>query len=87
MIHFVIKLILHFAFSQVQRGVTVLPKSCTPKRIEENAAIFDFELSDSDMALLNGMHRPDGRVILPLLENGKPADAAHPDHTYNCEEF
>ncbi|KAK9464306.1 NADP-dependent oxidoreductase domain-containing protein [Lipomyces arxii] len=36
----------------LQRGMVPLPKSSTPKRIEENAQLFDFSLSDNDMELL-----------------------------------
>eukprot|EP00455_Lapot_gusevi_P027461 TRINITY_DN2909_c0_g1_i1.p1 TRINITY_DN2909_c0_g1~~TRINITY_DN2909_c0_g1_i1.p1 ORF type:complete len:299 (-),score=76.95 TRINITY_DN2909_c0_g1_i1:118-1014(-) len=36
----------------VQCGHIVLPKSVTPSRIQENAAIFDFALSDADMERL-----------------------------------
>lgn len=39
----------------VQRGICVIPKSTNPKRIAENAAIFDFQLSDLDMELINSM--------------------------------
>ncbi|XP_077356251.1 aldo-keto reductase Mvan_2161 [Festucalex cinctus] len=41
----------------VQQGVPVLPKSSTPERIRENARIFDFTLSDSDMAKLSALDR------------------------------
>lgn len=39
----------------VQQGVLPLPKSTTPARIQENAEVFDFELSDSDLATLAAM--------------------------------
>lgn len=34
----------------VQRGVTVIPKSTRQERIEENFAIWDFSLTTSEMA-------------------------------------
>lgn len=34
----------------VQRGVTVIPKSVHRERMEQNMAIWDFQLSDADMA-------------------------------------
>jgi diketogulonate reductase-like aldo/keto reductase len=33
-----------------QKGHVVIPKSVTPSRIQENIALFDFKLSDQDMA-------------------------------------
>lgn len=41
----------------VQRGDVVFPKSATRSRIEENFAIFDFELGTADMAALSGLDR------------------------------
>ncbi len=41
----------------VQRGDIVFPKSVTPKRIEENFALFDFELSDHDVAELTALDK------------------------------
>lgn len=41
----------------VQKGLVVLPKSVTPKRIQENIAIFDFELDDKDMTQLSQLDR------------------------------
>ncbi|CAG9791334.1 unnamed protein product [Diatraea saccharalis] len=37
----------------IQRGVAVLPKSFTKSRIEENLNIFDFELSEQEMAIVD----------------------------------
>ena len=44
----------------LQRGVIVLPKSTHRERIEQNAQVFDFELSADDMAVLDGLDRTGG---------------------------
>ena len=44
----------------VQRGVVVLTKSTHRERIQENAAIFDFTLSEQDMAALDALDRGGG---------------------------
>ncbi|WP_456945875.1 aldo/keto reductase [Geodermatophilus sp. SYSU D00697] len=41
----------------VQRGDVVFPKSVTRSRVEENFAIFDFELDESAMAAITGLDR------------------------------
>src|SRR3954449_10172635 len=44
----------------VQREVPVIPKSVRRERIEENAQIFDFELSDDEMAALDSLDTTGG---------------------------
>jgi len=44
----------------VQRGVPVIPKSTHRERIEENAQIFDFSLSDDEMAALEALDKTHG---------------------------
>ncbi|MEU1398713.1 aldo/keto reductase [Micromonospora zamorensis] len=41
----------------VQRGDIIFPKSTTPKRIEENTRIFDFELDDTAMERITGLNK------------------------------
>jgi 2,5-diketo-D-gluconate reductase A len=41
----------------VQRGDVVFPKSVTRSRIEENFAIFDFELDEADMTAISALDR------------------------------
>jgi 2,5-diketo-D-gluconate reductase A len=46
----------------IQRGDIVFPKSMNRARMEENARIFDFELSPEDVRAINGLDRgPAGR--------------------------
>lgn len=53
----------------VQRGNVVFPKSATPARIAENARIFDFELSDADMAAITALDRDERTGSHPDEEN------------------
>jgi 2,5-diketo-D-gluconate reductase A len=39
----------------IQQGHIVLPKSMRRERMAENLAVFDFELSDSEMASLDAL--------------------------------
>jgi diketogulonate reductase-like aldo/keto reductase len=39
----------------IQLGNVVIPRSANPERIKSNLAVFDFELSDDEMATLNGL--------------------------------
>jgi len=68
---------------QVQRGVVVIPKSVTASRIVENSQLFDFSLTEEEMADIDSFDC-NGRIIVPML-NGKPRDAAHPHYPFNIE--
>jgi 2,5-diketo-D-gluconate reductase A len=41
----------------IERGDIVFPKSVTPARIKENFEVFDFELSEGDIAEISGLNR------------------------------
>ncbi len=43
----------------LQRGDIVFPKSTTPERVEENFDVFDFTLTQEDMAAIDGLDRND----------------------------
>ena len=52
----------------IQRGDIIFPKSTTPSRIQENFELFDFELTEDDMAAISALDKgEDGRT------------GAHPD--------
>ncbi|MCK8635040.1 aldo/keto reductase [Apilactobacillus kunkeei] len=41
----------------LQNGVTIIPKSSTPQRVVENADLYDFELSDHEMKLIDDLNQ------------------------------
>jgi 2,5-diketo-D-gluconate reductase A len=47
----------------VQRDIPVIPKSTKRERIEENAQIFDFELSEGDLAALDALDETGGTAV------------------------
>ncbi len=41
----------------LQRGTAIVPKTSHPERLLENVALFDFALSDSEMAAISGLNQ------------------------------
>jgi len=41
----------------LQRGTAIVPKTSNPDRLLENIALFDFELSASEMAAISGLNQ------------------------------
>ena len=48
-----------------QKGVAVIPRSTNPAHIQENFALFDFALSDGEMAQLAALDRKEPRIGRP----------------------
>jgi 2,5-diketo-D-gluconate reductase B len=47
----------------VQRGIAVIPRTSRLERLSENLAIFDFELSEAEMAEIAQLAHRDGRIV------------------------
>ena len=47
----------------VQQNIVVIPRTSKLERLSENAAIFDFALSDEDMAEIAALAKPGGRLV------------------------
>ncbi len=47
----------------VQQNIAVIPRTSKRERLSENAAIFDFELSEQDMAQIATLAHPGGRMV------------------------
>jgi 2,5-diketo-D-gluconate reductase B len=47
----------------VQQGIVVIPRTSRIERLSENLAIFDFELSEAEMAEIASLANRDGRIV------------------------
>jgi 2,5-diketo-D-gluconate reductase B len=50
----------------MQQGVAAIPRSSNPQRIADNFRVFDFALSDAEMARISALKRPNGRIANPV---------------------
>ncbi|GIJ85753.1 hypothetical protein Asppvi_004617 [Aspergillus pseudoviridinutans] len=53
----------------LQKGWVPLPKSDTPERIVANANVFNFEIGEEDMAVLNALDQGSAGAIVEAVEN------------------
>ncbi|XP_036616766.1 prostaglandin-E(2) 9-reductase-like [Trichosurus vulpecula] len=63
---------------QIQRGVVVLAKSFTEKRIKENFQVFDFQLTPEDMKVIDGLNKNLRYLTPKILQE-------HPNYPFNDE--
>jgi 2,5-diketo-D-gluconate reductase B len=49
----------------VQQGIMPIPRTANPDHLAANLALWDFALSDAEMAEIGKLARPDGRVVNP----------------------
>lgn len=62
----------------VQQGVVIIPKSSNKDRLKENISIFDFSLTDEEMAVIDGLdqgqflnYKPDKTLTQPYWVRGR----------------
>ena len=53
----------------LQRGWVSLPKSDTPSRIQANADVYGFELTDEDMKTLDSLDQGANGAIVQAVKN------------------
>jgi 2,5-diketo-D-gluconate reductase B len=49
----------------VQQEIVPIPRTANPDHMAANLAVFDFALSDAEMAEIGALKRSDGRVVNP----------------------
>jgi diketogulonate reductase-like aldo/keto reductase len=47
----------------IQQGIVVIPRTSKAERLKENAAIFDFTLTDAEMREIHRLSGRDGRIV------------------------
>ena len=49
----------------VQQGIIPIPRTANPEHLAANLAVFDFNLTEAEMAQIGMLNRSDGRVVNP----------------------
>ena len=49
----------------VQQGIIPIPRSSNPEHLKANLDVFDWSLTDAEMAEIRKLARPDGRIVSP----------------------
>ncbi len=49
----------------VQQGLIPIPRTASPDKLKQNLSVFDFTLSDAEMAEIGQLRRRDGRIVNP----------------------
>ncbi len=52
----------------IQRGFIAIPGSSNPEHIKENISIFDFSLTDAEMAQINALNKEKRVFTMPYEE-------------------
>ncbi len=52
----------------VQKGISVIPKSINPERIRSNRNIFDFNIEEEDMAIIDTLNE----ICMYLMSRRSP---------------
>ena len=59
----------------IQKGIVApIPRSSNPARLADNLAVFDFTLGDDEMARIDALKRPNGRIANPKDRGIPPWD-------------
>ena len=49
----------------VQQELIPIPRTSSPDKLKQNLDVFDFSLTDGEMAQIRALARPDGRIVSP----------------------
>ena len=70
---------------QYQRGVITIPKTSRKERMTENISIFDFSLTDAEMAEINALER--GETAFYIHNTPEVVERMHGSYAKTREEF